>query len=326
MTIDATGSAAGNALGWSNFSARRVRLRGGLCHGAFIAGPNAEILDSVIEENSWPRWNEGLGRTLDCRDAGGVEQGAGVYLPVWAPGPTLIQDSVFVDNNGSDLDCYASVKGRFIRNTTRGTQGPVGLILYQCHGWVIENNDIEAPRVGFGWGGWWCFPSSPGAGETAAIMACLAQDVVVRNNILSGTYALTAFNDTRMVRSGNVYRGLLSVGSYSDLRNASIVSASVPSTVRRGQSFTATVRMRNTGVSLWQPGYYFLGDPANEYTVWGKQRTSLTGPVDWGGETTFAVQLRAPTRTGFYTLRLRMVEETVTWFGSTLSRSVRVIW
>jgi len=329
MTLRALG-ATGNPIGWSNFSARRVRLENGLCHGAFVAGPNVEILDSVIEGNAWPRWNDTLGRMIDCRDNGGQIQGAGIYIPLWATTGPKVEDTYFSNNNGSDIDCYGSPRGIFRGNTTRNTAAITGLQFYNCPDWTVEQNDIETLRPNGGWGGWWCYPSNPGANRPAAVFACLSSGLLLRDNILSAaTYGLVAWNSPYLRSSGNTYHGLKSRGSYTGIRSARFLSASVPSTVQRDATFNVTVKLQNSGLGVWLPGYTHLGDPADSNTVWGVYRHPISHPLDpasWGGRTTTTITatLHAPSTRGYHRLQLRMVEERVEWFGSTLTRYVFV--
>jgi hypothetical protein len=323
MTLDAAGAAT-NALGYGNFVARRVRLINGICHGGFIAGTNAEITDSIISDNAWPHTLRG--ETVDCRDAGGLERGAGIYLPVWAVGPTAIERNVFERNNGADLDCDASAYGRFVNNVIRSSNGPAGMILYQCHRWVVEGNRISLPPHVEGWGGPWCFPASPGR-HAAAIMGCLSQDLRIVGNTLDSYYALALRHNARLSVSENTVTGLVSNGGSTDssLRNATITSQSVPSSVRRGTTFTVEVTLQNTGYTTWQQGWYLLGDALSDGATWGVQRVSLPTHIPPGSTVALTLTLKAPTRTGTYTLRYRLLEETVAWFGASLDRSIRVI-
>jgi hypothetical protein len=119
------------------------------------------------------------------------------------------------------------------------------------------------------------------------------------------------------------------VGAQLPSDGASFVSMSVPPTVSRGQQFTATVVMKNTGQSTWVPGTslpFHLGSqvPMDNQT-WGLNRTALSvSSVPPGGTATFTFTATAPATAGSYTFAWRMVQEAVQWFGDTAQQTITV--
>lgn len=100
-------------------------------------------------------------------------------------------------------------------------------------------------------------------------------------------------------------------------RDASFVSQTVPDSLVTGQIQDVTVTMRNTGSETWTPtGQYRLGSQSlQDNQIWGPARAGLSGPVLPGEEATFAFRITAPSSTGFFRFRWRMLQEAVEWFG-----------
>jgi subtilisin family serine protease len=105
------------------------------------------------------------------------------------------------------------------------------------------------------------------------------------------------------------------------LRDAQILSQSVPSTMVAGQTYPASIRLRNVGTQSWnligpQCNAYRLGS-ANPFdnSTWGLTRVELPAPVARGEEVTLSFTVTAPSASGSYNFQWRMVQECVTWFG-----------
>src|SRR5207248_9706071 len=85
-----------------------------------------------------------------------------------------------------------------------------------------------------------------------------------------------------------------------------------------GQSYGASVTMRNTGGITWTSGGanpVRLGSQnPQDNTTWGFSRREVPGPVAPGGTVTFVFNVTAPAA-GTYHFRWRMLQEFVAWFG-----------
>jgi hypothetical protein len=94
-----------------------------------------------------------------------------------------------------------------------------------------------------------------------------------------------------------------------------------------GQSYSASVAMRNTGTSTWtaEAGYKLGSQNPQDNRTWGTHRADLTPGVGIapGQIKTFTFAVKAPAAPGVYNFQWRMVRENVTWFGG-YSANVRV--
>lgn len=102
-------------------------------------------------------------------------------------------------------------------------------------------------------------------------------------------------------------------------RGALFLAQNVPTTLRAGQSFVATVTLRNIGADPWtRAGLDRLGAQAPQDTrTWGPGRILLdtTEQVAPSADKTFRLELRAPTTPGTYTFQWAMVRDGAEWFG-----------
>jgi hypothetical protein len=108
--------------------------------------------------------------------------------------------------------------------------------------------------------------------------------------------------------------------------NSVLVTQSAPITMKAGQKYLITVRMKNIGTTTWSAGQgYKLGSqhPQDNLT-WGLSRAELplvSGSktaritVAPGAEATFSFNITAPTAPGVYGLQWRMLREGFEWFG-----------
>jgi Ig-like domain from next to BRCA1 gene len=100
-------------------------------------------------------------------------------------------------------------------------------------------------------------------------------------------------------------------------QTAQVVSTSVPAQMVPGQTYTASVRMRNTGVTTWSAASaHRLGsqNPQDNLT-WGIHRVNLPTVVAPGASVTVTFSVTAPAAPGNYNFRWRMVQDGVEWFG-----------
>jgi GH25 family lysozyme M1 (1,4-beta-N-acetylmuramidase) len=111
--------------------------------------------------------------------------------------------------------------------------------------------------------------------------------------------------------------------------SSSVVSSSVPIGVLPGQTFTATITMKNEGTTSWTntgANPYKLGSqsPQDNFT-WGTNRVLLpSSPIAPGQNVTFTFPATAPVTPGTYTFAWKMVQEGVQWFGVTFSQTINV--
>ena len=111
---------------------------------------------------------------------------------------------------------------------------------------------------------------------------------------------------------------------------ATIVSASVPNTVVTGDTFTATITLKNSGGTAWtNTGAipYKLGSQSpQDNTTWGLNRVALpSSPINAGANAVFTFTATAPTNIGTYAFSWRMLQESATWFGSTFTTNITVV-
>jgi len=112
--------------------------------------------------------------------------------------------------------------------------------------------------------------------------------------------------------------------------NATVVSASVPSGVVTGKTFTATITMNNSGGTVWTntgANAYKLGSQnPQDNTTWGFNRVAMpSSPVNVGANATFTFTATAPMTAGAYVFSWRMLQEGVQWFGDTYTTFVTVV-
>lgn len=108
-----------------------------------------------------------------------------------------------------------------------------------------------------------------------------------------------------------------SAGTGGTTNSTAYVAQSVPTYMEAGQTYSASVTMRNTGDTTWTDAdLYRLGaqNPQDNWT-WGFNRVPLPNSVPPGGEVTFNFWVTAPSYAGSYNFQWRMVRDGVEWFG-----------
>ncbi len=104
------------------------------------------------------------------------------------------------------------------------------------------------------------------------------------------------------------------------INNAEFVSFSnLPERLYPGETFTASITMRNTGTSTWTPAgnnSYSLGSQSPQDNFkWSTNRVLLPHDVSPGDTVTFTHTFTAPTSEGLYNFQWKMVQDGVEWFG-----------
>lgn len=123
----------------------------------------------------------------------------------------------------------------------------------------------------------------------------------------------------------------LLVGVSVAANDAACVSLNAPASVQTGQSFAASITVRNTGLNTWQPQsvdpvtYYGLTTWPWPPSVWGGNNWNMVPASIAPGQTaSFNVTMVAPSSPGSQTLSYRMLQQGVGWFGQVCSQNVTV--
>jgi chitinase len=125
----------------------------------------------------------------------------------------------------------------------------------------------------------------------------------------------------------NATPGALSAtGSINDdeVNDAQFIAQSVPTNMLVGQSYPVSVRMRNTGNSVWTAGALYRLGSANprDNGTWGTNRVELPGSVAPGADAIFTFNVTAPAAPGSYNFQWQMVQDAVEWFGPNSTNAV----
>lgn len=115
---------------------------------------------------------------------------------------------------------------------------------------------------------------------------------------------------------------------YLPLQTAQFAGDSVPTQMLVGSTHAVSVRMRNTGATIWTAEtLHRLGSQRPQDNVtWGTGRVGLPGIVRPGEYVTFSFTVRAPSAPGTYYFQWRMVQDAVEWFGDfSPARAISVI-
>lgn len=107
--------------------------------------------------------------------------------------------------------------------------------------------------------------------------------------------------------------------------DAEIVSDDIPSSMMAGQPYTVHVTVRNTGSNVWTAAEgYKLGSPGDsDPFAFPRVHLDPSDSIESGQSKTFTFTM-APSTPGSYVTDWRMLQEGVTWFGETLSKTVIV--
>jgi len=117
--------------------------------------------------------------------------------------------------------------------------------------------------------------------------------------------------------------------------NAKFIWNNIPTTINPGESFIATVIVRNEGNEQWNAANNFkLGENENiDNTLFGNARFLINdstneipeyGGVFRGRVLSFDVEIIAPTTPGNYSTHWQMLQEGNAWFGDTLNINITV--
>lgn len=106
------------------------------------------------------------------------------------------------------------------------------------------------------------------------------------------------------------------VGGGGGTDGATFVSQSVPTSMMKGQTYSVSVTMNNSGTTTWAAGTYYLGsqNPAANNT-WGLNRINLSSTVLPGAQTTFTFSVVAPSTAATYNFQWQMAKDSGGSFG-----------
>ena len=104
-----------------------------------------------------------------------------------------------------------------------------------------------------------------------------------------------------------------------EYNNASFVSQTATSTMLPGQTYAASLVLKNTGASTWTSDSDFRLSSVNaaDNQIWGLNRVNLSAPVAPGETATFNFNVTAPATPGTYNFQWQMIRERVERFGAT---------
>ena len=107
--------------------------------------------------------------------------------------------------------------------------------------------------------------------------------------------------------------------------NADFESQSAPANMLINETVSVDVTMTNTGSETWTAPDIMLGSQnAEDNTIWGLNRVSLSGDVDPGEDITFTFDITAPATEGTYEFQWQMTDDGVEFFGE-MSENISII-
>lgn len=142
----------------------------------------------------------------------------------------------------------------------------------------------------------------------------------------------------RKLSSGEIYFDNMATKGLSLITNCVLggcnsvfVSSVVPGSMKSGQVYSVSVTMRNSGTKSWNNGDptspFSLGSQnLQDNTTWGLKRVGIPKVVNPNENITFTFNVTAPTVAVATPISFawKMVQDTKTWFGVTMSQSVTV--
>ena len=159
--------------------------------------------------------------------------------------------------------------------------------------------------------------------------------VVNTAGVSPGTYALrVSVNSTESAGCSDFYDFNVTVQSSvppSIPDDAQCAGWSLPSSVNTGQSFSASITMRNTGSNTWPTANY--ADTYPEGATYGsgpftfgaqQQRPLSSASIPNNALSSFTYALTAPATAGTYTIKNQMLHHGVAWFGPVCTQNIAV--
>jgi hypothetical protein len=104
-------------------------------------------------------------------------------------------------------------------------------------------------------------------------------------------------------------------GGGSATNDAAFVSQNVVTTMEAGQTYSASIRLRNVGTSNWNGTYRLSSENPTGNFIWGLNSVNLPNSVPPGSEVTFTFNITAPSTPGTYNFQWRMMKDGTGSFG-----------
>lgn len=100
----------------------------------------------------------------------------------------------------------------------------------------------------------------------------------------------------------------------------------VPPIIKQGEKFNATIRVKNSGTTSWDPskGYILGSESPRDNMNWGTNRVSLPRAVSPGATEDITHSFTAPRSAGTYQFTWQMLQSGVKWFGASCSKPVKI--
>jgi Ig-like domain from next to BRCA1 gene len=135
--------------------------------------------------------------------------------------------------------------------------------------------------------------------------------------LLAGALLTGACSEGNVNSSDAATRQPAEGGRVVAARAAAFVDQTVPTDLVTDQSYTVSLRMRNTGTTKWTAAEDYRVGSVNplDNEVWGFRRVAVPVDVAPGEEVTFTFAMKAPRTPGQYNFQWRMVQDGVEWFG-----------
>ena len=112
-----------------------------------------------------------------------------------------------------------------------------------------------------------------------------------------------------------------------EINDAEVVSTDFPAKLILDESYTAEVRLKNSGTTVWsEPDGYCLGAVGDSDPFTSATRIPLPSgtSVEPGEEVTFRIELKAPLTPNTFTTAWRMLKGTDEWFGEIAQADIEV--
>lgn len=151
-----------------------------------------------------------------------------------------------------------------------------------------------------------------------------ASSLATHTFALPGTYTIRlTVNDSHTPSATNEATKQVIIASQpaSPANASTFVSQSVPTVMNAGQTYSVTVRMKNTGTNTWtlntQHHLGALESPANAAWVATNhvELPATISSVAPNAEVSFTFDVTAPSPAGIYHFQWRMLQDGVGWFG-----------
>jgi hypothetical protein len=108
-------------------------------------------------------------------------------------------------------------------------------------------------------------------------------------------------------------------GGTTTIDEAAFITQSVPTTMTAGQTYSASVTMRNRGNTTWSNSYKLRSENPTGNSIWGVSTLNVPFSIVPLLDATFLFTVTAPTTPGTYNFQWRMTKDGTGGFGSVSS-------